>query len=483
MNKRLILNALGKILMIAAGAMMLCLTVSLYYSDGDAMAFVKTIALTLLFALPMWLLSKPKDMNMRPREAVVAVAGTWVLISIFGCLPFMFSGLIQDFPSAFFECVSGFTTTGATVLTGFPERDFRGVFFWRSFTHWIGGMGILVLTLAILPTMSGRTSHLVQAESPGPSLSKLVPKMGDTAKLLYLIYTVLTAALIVLLVIAGMDWYDALIHAFGTAGTGGFSNHATSIGHFQSPLIDGIITVFMLVFGANFAVYYKIVASSWKEAVRSEELKIYLIIAGVSTLLMAFNILPMFGNFFQAIRYSGFQMASIMSTTGYATTDFNLWPQFSRTMIVLLMFIGACAGSTAGGLKVVRAILLGKMSMRLVGQTFRPRKVQVVRFEGKAMDEDMLSQVAVLFFAYIALLLVGTLLISLDNLYNFETNFTAALTCISNVGPGLGEVGPTGSFSGYSSFSKIVLSVIMLAGRLELFPILVLFHPAVWKRQ
>ncbi len=483
MNKRLLLNVLGKILLIDAGAMALSLAVSIYYRDGDTMAFVKTIGLTLLFALPMWLLSKPRDMNLRAREGVVAVAASWVLISVFGSLPFMFSGLIPDFPSALFECVSGFTTTGATVLTHFPQDDFRGVFFWRSFTHWIGGMGILVLTLAILPTMSGRTSHLVQAESPGPSLSKLVPKMGDTAKLLYLIYTVLTAVLVLLLVISGMDWYDALLHAFGTAGTGGFSNYSASVGAFKSPLIDGIITVFMLVFGANFAVYYKIVSSSWREALRSEELRIYLIIAGLSTLLISINILPLFGNFFQALRYGSFQMASVMSTTGYATTDYNLWPQFSRVILVILMFLGACAGSTAGGLKVVRAILLGKMSLRQIALTFRPHKVQVVRFEGKAVEEDMLSQTAVYFFAYLVLLLLGTLLVSLDNLYDLETNFTAALTCISNVGPGLGAVGPAGSFSGYSGFSKIVLSAIMLAGRLELFPILVLFHPAVWKKQ
>ncbi len=483
MNKRLLLNVLGKILLIDAGAMALSLAVSIYYRDGDTWAFVKTLAITLLFALPMWLLSKPRDMNLRAREGVVAVAASWVLISVFGSLPFLFSGLISDFPSAFFECVSGFTTTGATVLTNFPQDDFRGVFFWRSFTHWIGGMGILVLTLAILPTMSGRTSHLVQAESPGPSLAKLVPKMGDSAKLLYLIYTVLTVVLTVLLVIAGMDWYDALIHAFGTAGTGGFSNYAASVGTFKSPLIDGIITVFMLVFGANFAVYYKIVSSSWREALRSEELRIYVVIAGLSALLISINLLPVYGNFFQALRYGSFQMSSIITTTGYATTDFNLWPQFSRTMLVLLMFIGACAGSTAGGLKVVRIILLGKLGLRQIALTFRPRKVQVVRFEGKAVDEDMLSQVLGFFFAYILLLLLGTLAISIDNVYDLETNFTATLTCISNVGPGLGAVGPTGSFSGYSGFSKIVLSIVMLAGRLELFPILVLFHPAVWNKQ
>ena len=368
-------------------------------------------------------------------------------------------------------------------MTNFPRDDYRGVFFWRSFTHWIGGMGVLVLTLAILPGMTGRTSHLMRAESPGPSLSKLVPKLGDTAKLLYLIYTVLTAVLVMLLVIAGMDVYDAVFHAFGTAGTGGFSNYAASVGAFNSPLIDGILTVFMLVFGVNFALYYKLLRGSVKDLLKSEELRAFLLIALAAALMITLNLLPKYGNFFTALRYGSFHMASIMSTTGYATADFNLWPQFSRAVLVLLMFIGASAGSTGGGIKVARVILLGKMMLRQVHKTFAPRKVKVVSLEGKAVDEEMLSQVAVFFFAYVLLLLVGTLLISLDNLYDLETNFTAALSCISNIGPGLGAVGPVGSFSGYSGFSKIVLSLTMLAGRLELFPIFVLFHPSVWKRQ
>ena len=483
MNKRLLLNILGKILLIEAGAMALSLAVSLYYRDGDTLAFVKTIGLTVLVAAPMRAFSRPRDLNLRAREGFVAVGAAWVLMSFFGSLPFVFSGLIPDVPSAFFECVSGFTTTGASVLTNFPRDDYRGVFFWRSFTHWMGGMGVLVLTRAILPGMPGRTSHLIRAESPGPSLSKLVPKLGDTAKLLYLIYTVLTAVLVMLLVIAGMDVYDAVFHAFGTAGTGGFSNYAASVGAFNSPLIDGILTVFMLVFGVNFALYYKLLRGSVKDLLKSEELRAFLLIALAAALMITLNLLPKYGNFFTALRYGSFHMASIMSTTGYATADFNLWPQFSRAVLVLLMFIGASAGSTGGGIKVARVILLGKMMLRQVHKTFAPRKVKVVSLEGKAVDEEMLSQVAVFFFAYVLLLLVGTLLISLDNLYDLETNFTAALSCISNIGPGLGAVGPVGSFSGYSGFSKIVLSLTMLAGRLELFPIFVLFHPSVWKRQ
>ncbi len=483
MNKRLLLNVLGKILLIEAGAMALSLAVSLHYGDGDTLAFVKTIGLTLLVAAPMWAFSRPRDLNLRAREGFVAVGAAWVLMSFFGSLPFVFSGLIPNMADAFFECVSGFTTTGASVLSDFPGHDYRGVFFWRSFTHWIGGMGVLVLTLAILPTMSGRTSHLMRAESPGPSLSKLVPKMGNTAKLLYLIYTALTAVLVVLLMLAGMSLYDAVIHAFGTAGTGGFSNYALSVGAFKNPLVDGIITVFMLAFGVNFALYYKLLQGSMRDLVHSEELRAFLMIAGISALLITLNLLPVYGNFFTALRYGSFHMASIMSTTGYVTADFNLWPQFSRVLLVILMFIGASAGSTGGGIKVVRAMLLCKMGLRQVNLTFQTRKVKVVRLEGKAVEEDMLSQTAVFFFAYLVLLLAGTLIISLDNRYDLETNFTATLSCISNIGPGLGAVGAIGNFAGYSGLSKIVLSLIMLAGRLELFPIFVLFHPAVWKKQ
>ena len=336
--------------------------------------------------------------------------------------------------------------------------------------------------LALLPKMTGRTSHLMRAESPGPSLSKIVPKLGDTAKILYLIYAALTIILFVALLIAGMNPFDAAIHAVGTAGTGGFSNYGLSVGAFQSAAVDIIITIFMALFGINFALYYAILVGSWRDALRSEELHWYLGFFAFSMIFIALQLMPQYGNFFTALRYSSFQVATVMSTTGFATADFNLWPQASKMLLLLLMFSGACAGSTAGGMKMVRIALLCKNGRREIRRTFQPRKVQVVRFEGKGVEDSMLAQVGVFFFIYIVLVLAGAFVASLDGLYDIETNFSAAVACISNIGPGLGAVGPMGNYAGYGPFTKIVLSILMLCGRLELFPILVLFHPSIWRK-
>ena len=481
MNKRLVLRLLGAILLIEALAMAPSLAISLLYGDGDALALLSSMALLAALGFPAWRFARPREQNLRAREGFLVVALSWVLLSAFGALPFVISGLIPNYIDAFFEAVSGFTTTGATVLGNFEGLP-RGVMFWRSFTHWIGGMGVLVLTLALLPQMTGRSSHLVRAESPGPSLSKIVPKMGDTAKILYLIYGVLTVIELAALIIAGMSPYDAAIHAMGTAGTGGFSNYGSSIGAFDSAVIDAIITFFMVLFGINFALFYRVLVGGWRDALRSEELRWYLALFAGSTLFVSLMILPQYGTFLNALRYGSFQVATIMSTTGYATADFNLWPQAVKALIVVLMFIGSCAGSTAGGIKVVRVGILCKLGRREVRRTFQPRKVQVVRFEGKGVEENRLTQVSVFFFVYVLLVLVGMFLVSLEGLYDLETNFTAVLTCISNVGPGLGHVGPVENFSGYGPFAKVVLSLLMLAGRLELFPILVLFHPSAWRK-
>ena len=481
MNKRLVLRLLGAILLIEALAMAPSLAISLLYGDGDALALLSSMALLAALGFPAWRFARPREQNLRAREGFLVVALSWVLLSAFGALPFVISGLIPNYIDAFFEAVSGFTTTGATVLGNFEGLP-RGVMFWRSFTHWIGGMGVLVLTLALLPQMTGRSSHLVRAESPGPSLSKIVPKMGDTAKILYLIYGVLTVIELAALIIAGMSPYDAAIHAMGTAGTGGFSNYGSSIGAFDSAVIDAIITFFMVLFGINFALFYRVLVGGWRDALRSEELRWYLALFAGSTLFVSLMILPQYGTFLNALRYGSFQVATIMSTTGYATADFNLWPQAVKALIVVLMFIGSCAGSTAGGIKVIRVGILCKLGRREVRRTFQPRKVQVVRFEGKGVEENRLTQVSVFFFVYVLLVLVGMFLVSLEGLYDLETNFTAVLTCISNVGPGLGHVGPVENFSGYGPFAKVVLSLLMLAGRLELFPILVLFHPSAWRK-
>ena len=482
MNRRLVINLLGAILLIEAAAMLPAFLIALGYGDGDASALAKSMALLLAVGLPMRLLARPEKHDLRAREGFLCVALAWVLLSAFGALPFVFSGVIPNYINACFEAVSGFTTTGATKLTSFEGLP-RGVMFWRSFTHWIGGMGVLVLTLALLPQMSGRTSHLVRAESPGPTLSKIVPKMGDTAKILYIMYFVLTMAEFAALMLCGMNAYDAAIHAMGTAGTGGFSNYGASVGAFDSGAVDAVITVFMLLFGINFALFYRLLTGGWRDVVHCEELRWYLCIFAVSTAFVTCQLLPSCGgSALTSLRYASFQVASIMSTTGFATADFNLWPVATRMLILVLMFIGSCAGSTAGGMKVCRIGMLVKQGLRDVRHVFQPRKITVVRFEGKGVDEMILKQIAVFAFVYVAMVLRGGFLVSLEGLYDVETNLTAALTCVSNVGPGLGSVGPVENFAGYGPFATIILSLLMLAGRLELFPILALLHPAMWKK-
>ena len=486
MNLLLLLRLIGSILLVEAAAMAPSLIISLVYGDGDAMAFVWTMLILLVIGLPMRLLCKPEQSNLRAREGFLSVALSWVLLSVFGALPFVFSGMIPNFIDALFEAVSGFTTTGASILTQIDGQP-HGLMFWRSFTHWIGGMGVLVLTLALLPQLGGRTSHLVRAESPGPTLSKLAPRMGDTAKILYIIYGVLTVIEWIALMLAGMNAYDAAIHAMGTAGTGGFSNYGASVGHFDSALIDGIITFFMVAFGVNFVLYYRMFTRNWKDVRENEELKWYLCIYIGVTLLITFILMSnqpdTYGQFGTALRYSSFQVASIISTTGFATTDFNLWPIATKMLILAVMFIGSCAGSTAGGMKVCRVGMLVKQGGREVRRSFQPRKVQVVRFDGKGVDESVLRQVAIFAFMYILLVIIGAVLLSMEGLYDLETNLTAALTCVSNVGPGLGaHVGPAGNFAGYGPFAKVVLSLLMLCGRLEIFPMLALFHPAMWRK-
>lgn len=481
MNTRLIYRLLGAILLVEAAAMVPALLIALGYGDGDASAFLLTILLLTVLGGLLRLCMKTDHTNLRAREGFLVVSLAWVLLSAFGALPFVFSGVIPNYVDALFEAVSGFTTTGATIMP-IVEGQPHGIMFWRSFTHWIGGMGVLVLTLALLPQMSGRTSHLVRAESPGPTLSKIVPRMGDTAKILYLIYAVLTVINFVALLPTGMNAFDAAIHALGTAGTGGFSNYAASVGHFASPWVDWITTFFMVVFGVNFAVYYKVISGGWREAIRCEELRWYLgIYAGV-TLLTSLSVLTEYGNFPTALRYGAFQVASLMSTTGYATTDFNLWPVAAKMLLILVMFTGSCAGSTSGGMKICRVGMMCKAGMREVRRTIQPRRVQVVRFEGKTVEEDTLHQVGVFMFMYGLLLILGTVLVSLGGRYDLETNLTAVLTCVSNVGPGLGAVGPTGSFAGYSAWTKVLLSFLMLAGRLEIFPMLAMLHPAMWRK-
>ena len=480
MNKRLVMKVLGAILLIEALAMIPSLMIGYAHHDpNDAASLLFSALILVVLGLPMWLLAKPQENNMRAKEGFVIVALAWLLLSAFGALPFVLSGMIPNYIDALFESVSGFTTTGATVLVRF-ERLPHGVMFWRAFTHWIGGMGVLVFMLALLPQMTGRTSHLVRAESPGPSMSKIVPKMGDSAKILYLIYAALTLLEFIALMLAGMSVYDAAIHALSTARTGGFSTYGASIAAFNSVAIEIIITVFMILYGINFALYYHMLIGDWRSVKKSEELRWYLGIYIFSVAAITIFISPMYGSVAQGLRYSSFEVASIVSTTGFGVVDFNTWPQAAKALVLVLMFFGSCAGSTAGGMKTVRIALLCKLGLREVRRTFQPRKVQVVRFEGKGVEEAQLSQISVFFFVYIALILIGMFLISLENRFDVQANFSAALTCVSNVGPGFGAI--ASDFAGYGPFAKCVLSILMLAGRLEMFPILVLFHPAIWRK-
>lgn len=480
MNFRIIFRNIGFVVLIEAGCMAPSLIVSLIYRQEDAMAFLLTILIMLLAGI---LLSgvKPLTKNMYARDGFAIVSLGWLAVSFFGALPFIFSGAIPSFVDALFESVSGFTTTGSTILKQIEVLS-KGILFWRSFTHWIGGMGVLVLTLAILPSANGSTLHIMKAESPGPNPVKLVPKMGQTAKILYSIYIALTGIQVVLLLLAGMPLYDSLIHTFGTAGTGGFSSRNLSVGAYGNVYIDVIITVFMFLFGVNFTLYYQSLRGNLKSALRDDEFRFYLVTVLLSILLIAADIYGKFCNSIgESIRYAAFQVSSIITTTGYSTTDFNLWPVFSKSILVLLMFIGACAGSTGGGIKCIRALVLLKMVKREIARVIHPRSVYTVKIGRKALAEESLTGIATYFFIYIFIFVISVLVVSFDN-KDLVSSFTAVATTIGNVGPGLEMVGPMGSFADFSVLSKAICTFCMLVGRLEIYPVLILFTPAFWKR-
>ncbi len=456
------------------------LVVALFYQEGDVSAFAITM---LALGLTGFSLSrvKPSDRHIYTRDGIAVVGIGWLLISFFGAWPFFLSRAIPEFHNAFFESVSGFTTTGASILTEIESLP-AGILFWRSSTHWIGGMGVLVLTLAILPSVGGRAMHILRAESPGPTPEKLVPKIGQTAKILYLIYFGLTLMETILLMVAGMNLYEALIHAFGTAGTGGFSNRNASVGAFDSVWVDGIITVFMLLFGINFALYYHLLRKNLGIVRRDGELRTYLIVVAVAILLVTLNTWQsVYASFGEAFRYSSFQVASIITTTGYATADFNLWPAFSKLLMLALMLVGASAGSTAGGMKVSRILLLFKVARREILKFIHPRSVHVVRSGGRAVNEETLIDVLIYFFVFFMIMGAAIFLVSLDG-HDMITTITSVFATMGNIGPGLGMVGPIGNYSEFSVLSKMVLSICMVVGRLEIFPILLLFMPSFWKR-
>ena len=480
MNIKLTLKTIGQVLLVESALMLIPLAVALLCGGGDAMAILISLVITAAAGELLSLL-RPRSDNLRAREGFAVVALGWILVSFFGCLPFRLHGCIPKLVDAYFETVSGFTTTGATLLTDVEVLP-KGLLFWRSFSHWVGGMGVLVLSLALLPKMGARSIHLMRAESPGPAVDKLVPRVGNNAKILYYLYISLTAVMLVCLLLTGMNLYDALIHTFGAAGTGGFSNYNASVGAFDSPAVEIITGVFMALFGVNFSIYYYILRRNWGAVKHNSELWTYLSMMLVSSVVIAVNILPMYGhNFFTSLRYSFFQVSSIMTTTGYATADFDLWPQLSRTLLTALMLVGASAGSTGGGLKVVRMQLLVKSGIREIRHTVHPKSVNTIKMDGRTVSDSVLNGVQSFFFMYILVLIVSVLLISFDG-YDLETNLTAVLSALSNIGPGFNLVGPTRNFSIFSDFSTFVLSMDMLIGRLEIFPMLMLAAPSAWRQ-
>ena len=480
MNKRLTLKLIGSVLLVEGAMLLVPLVISLVYGGNDAGALATTMVVALIVGGLLQRLN-PRDDTLHAREGFAVVAFSWVFVSLIGGLPFWLSGYVPNYLDCVFEAVSGFTTTGATILTDIDALP-AGLLFWRSFTHWAGGMGVLVLSLALIPRMGGRSVYLMRAESSGPSADKLVPRVGNTAKILYRLYLAVSGIMFVCLLFCGLNWYDAMIHTFGTAGTGGFSNYGAGVSALKNPAAEIVIAIFMTLYGVNFGIYYHLLQGNWKTFWRSNEWKVYLAILGGGVLLLTIDILPMHhGDVATSLRAGFFQASSVMTTTGFATEDFNLWPQFSRALLVLLMIPGGCAGSTAGGLKIIRVQLLFKSIVRDVRKTISPRAVRVIKLDGRAVDESIISGVQGYFFTALLIIALSTAVVALDG-FQFEESFTAVMATFFNIGPGLGMVGPVGNFAAFSNLSKLVLTLCMLLGRLEIFPILMMFSPETWKK-
>ena len=484
MNYKMMGRFIGKILIVEAVFMVPAMLISLWEREFAVVrAFMWTLAAILVVVgLLMWVCRGSKN-KFYAKEGLACVGLSWIVMSLLGCLPFFLSGVMPNYVDAFFEIVSGFTTTGASIL---PEVENipKGILYWRSFSHWLGGMGVLVFLLAISSmggNDNGYTMHLLRAESPGPNVGKLVPKMKQTAQILYILYIALTVLDVIFLLIGGMPVFDAVCTAFGTAGTGGFGIKGDSIAGY-SPYIQNVCTVFMLLFGVNFSCYYLLLLGQIKSVFKDEELRMYLGIILASILLIVWNLRGYYDTLEETVRHTAFQVASIVSSTGYATTDFDLWPGFSKAILLFLMVIGACAGSTGGGFKCGRALLVVKNMLRSVRQLIRPQRVQVVRMNGQTVDEKVLANTNTYVAAYAIIIIASFLLISVDG-FSITTNFSAVLACFNNIGPGFEAVGPTCNFASYSIFSKLILIWDMLAGRLEIFPILILFSRTTWRQR
>ena len=470
---------LGWILKLEGLFMLIPILVAIIYREHNGIWFVVVAACSLALGT-LITHRKPESNVFYMREGCIATALSWMIMSVVGCLPFFLSGEIPSFTDALFETVSGFTTTGSTILSDVEALSYC-MLFWRSFTHWIGGMGVLVFLLAVIQMTSGSNMNLLRAESPGPNVNKLVPKMRTTARILYVIYMVLTFINFLFLLLGKMPVFDAVCTAFGTAGTGGFGIRNDSIAGY-SPYIQNVCTVFMFLFGINFSCYYLLLVRHVKEVLKDQELRLYIIIFVVSILLITFNVRGLYGSWEETIRHAAFQVSSIMTTTGFASTDFDLWPGFSKALLLCLMFVGACAGSTAGGLKMGRLLLILKNLRRNIRRILSPQRVEVVRMNGNRIGEDVLNNTNTYLAAYGVILVGSFLFISIDGL-SMTTNVSAVAACFNNIGPGFDVVGPTCNFSVYSWFSKLVLIFDMLAGRLEIFPMLVLFSKSTWSHK
>ncbi len=482
MNRKIIGKTLGFLLLLECVFLFPSAFIAILDHQRELLgAFVASMAVAAGLGLSLSFLCRKAEGRYYAREGFLIVGLGWLVLSAVGALPFWISGEIPHYVDALFEVISGFTTTGASILTSVEDMS-RALLFWRSFTHWLGGMGILVFLLAVVPMGKGGYSvHLLRAESPGPSVDKLVPKTRQSATILYSIYIALTVLCVLFLLAGGMPLFDSLCTAFGTAGTGGFGIKNSSMAAY-SPYLQTVCTVFMALFGVNFTVYFLLLLGKIKQALLGEELRLYLGIMLGSMALITWNILPLYGgSVHAALHDAAFSVSSVMTTTGFATADFNLWPQLSRTILVILMVVGACAGSTGGGIKCSRVLLLLRSLRTRMRQMLHPRSVSLVRLEGRTVGEETVQGVYTYMTAYCAIAILSILLLSLDNL-SLETNFTAVMACLNNIGPGLDLVGPAGNYAHFSDLSKLVLMLNMLLGRLEIFPLLIMLSPHTWRR-
>ncbi len=479
MHYSIVRYILGQVLQVESALLILPFVTGLIYREQEAFSFL-VMALACLGLGALMKLKKPEQMVFYAREAITCVALSWIMISIFGALPFVINGDIPSFTDALFETISGFTTTGASILPVVEDLSHASLI-WRSFTHWVGGMGVIVFMLAIVPMTGGYNAQLMKAESPGPTFGKLVPKLKDSAMILYLIYIVMTLIQIVLLCLAGMPLFDSLCMSFGSAGTGGFGITGASAGGYTM-LQQGIITVFIIMFGVNFNAYYLIVGRNFKDAFRMEEVRWYLLIIASAVVLITSNVRSFFDSWFEAFHHTIFQVASIITTTGYSTVDFNQWPDFSRCILVTLMFIGACAGSTGGGIKVSRIVILLKSFRQQVMEYIHPRSVTTIEFDGRPVEKNVVRSISAYLATFVMIFAISMLILSMDHNSDLLSGFTAVAATFNNIGPGLDKVGPMANYGGLSVLSKYTLMFDMLAGRLELYPMIILLFPRVWKR-